>query len=1224
MLKKTTFREIRGSLGRFLAIFAIITLGVGFFAGLSVTKKAMLQSADKYITQYALFDYRLVSSQGYDEDSVETIRGYKGVTAAEGAVEADVLFINTAGSDSVLAAHSLTDDVNIVDIVCGRMPAKPDECVVDSDVFKADAIGTKITFSVNNDQDTLDKFKYREYTIVGTAESVYYLNYDRGTSSLGNGNVKGFLYLMPEGFNVDYYTQVFLKLDTGAFIYSDEYDDYIGAAEDGITDLAEEQADVRYKDIVAEANEKINDAQAELSDAQAEYLEKRADAEKELEDAEAELESSAKDIENGKKEIADGWIELCDQVAEGEKKIADGEKELADSLNELNDGEREYAEGVQELSEGEDEYDDGFTQYQEGLGKYEDGKNQYEEGLEQYNDAEDELNQAKKKLAAASRKLSAAKEQLDAAEANYSQLNTLYSTADGIAAQLAEYGMSYDANALIAALAAGDNPALNAAVDSALSGYGMDSASLVYNWTQAEAGIGMSLTPEYLAGLRIQIDSGWEEYHSGKVKYNRGRKQYEEGKDKLEESWQELEDSRVELENAEIELVDSKKQLDDAWQEILSGRAELVKARADLDDGWRQYYDGQRELEDARDTLKTETEKAKQELYDAQDELEDGQAKYAKGLSEYREAKDEADKEFADAEVEIADGDKKLSDAKADVANIEYPDVFVLDRTSNVGYMCFESDSDIVADVSKVFPFFFFLLAALICITTMTRMVDEQRTQIGVLKALGYGEAKIAAKYMLYSGSASLLGCVTGIIAGSYVFPKVIWEAYKIMYGFGEIEYVVDMKLSVMAVAIYLTCVIGATWLSCRTELSMQAAELIRPKAPKSGKRVFLEYIPFIWKRMGFLEKVSARNVLRYKKRLFMMILGVGGCTALMLAGFGIKDSIANVTNFQYDEIMTYDASVTFIREPDAAARTKFLSGCGDAISDIMFLHESSVDTVAADKTTSASLLIPEKGNLDGFIDLHDGERSLADPGPGEAIINIGLAETIGISVGDTMTIRDGNMDTFTVTISGIFDNYINNFVYMTTKTYESKLGKVPEFREAFIEFMEGADPHVSAAKLLGQDGVGNVTLSVDTRDRLGAIMGNLIYIVILTIVTAGLLAFVVIYNLTNINITERVREIATIKVLGFYPPETAAYVFRENIIMMFLGTIAGLGMGKALHIFIMNQIKIDTVSFDVRIIPLSYLYASVLTIVFACIVNMFMYFRLKKINMAESLKSIE
>ena len=532
-----------------------------------------------------------------------------------------------------------------------------------------------------------------------------------------------------------------------------------------------------------------------------------------------------------------------------------------------------------------------------------------------------------------------------------------------------------------------------------------------------------------------------------------------------------------------------------------------------------------------------------------------------------------------------------------------------------MGYACFESDANIVAAVADVFPMFFFLVAALICMTTMNRMVEEQRTQIGVLKALGYSNAAIMGKFIFYAGSAAVVGAIAGFFGGTWLFPKTIWTGYSIMYDMGQLYYLFDGILAVISLIAALLCSVGTAYLSCRYELISAPANLIRPKAPKNGKRIFLEYITFIWSRMKFLHKVSFRNMIRYKKRFFMMILDISGCTALLVAGFGIKDSVANIADQQYSQIQIFDIGLTFADPMTEEERIALKEESLEIFEEMAYRLEESVDLDFAGQTKSMYLEIPENSEeISTFLDLHteDGEP-ISYPQVGEAVITAKTAETLGIQIGDEVILRDNDMNQMTVTISGICENFVYNYVYMNRETYATQLGKEPEYKSAFAIVKEGIDVHEASAKASDYDNVLSVSVTEDMRGRIGNMLTSMNYIVALVILCAGALAFIVLYNLTNINITERIREIATIKVLGFYAKETADYVFRENIMLTGIGAAIGLLLGKWLHWFIMYQIRIDMVSFKTYVAPISYVWSFVLTFVFAMFVNGLMQFKLEK-----------
>ena len=1045
MLLKTAFREIKTSLGRYLAILAIIALGVGFFAGLRVTRTAMISTANHYLKDLAMFDDRILSTLGWTEEDVDAFRKLDGVSAAEGARSADVLCVGEDGSDMVLKAHSLTQQVNRLSLQAGRLPEKADECVVDAWRYDESALGSVIRLSDNNSADTMDTFASREYTVVGVAASPMYVNYERGGTALGNGTVAAFVYLLPEGFAMDYYTEIDVTL-TGADgrIYTAAYDDVVEAMEQPLKDLAAQRAQLRYDSLRSEAQEKLADAQQQLDDA--------------------------------RKQLETGWTEYYDGLAQ-------------------------YKDGHASYIEGAGQYRDGLAEYDSGRAAYETARKDYENGVSQYNQGQAGYEEGQR--------------QYQAAQAQYQEALAQYQLLEQQAAALPE-----------------DSPELPV--------------------LQAK-----------LAAMKEQLDA----------------------------TAAQLSQNQAQLEATAAQLAQSKAQLDAAGAALDDTERQLTQAREKLEESARQLAAAKAQLEETGPKLES-----------ARQELEDGE------------------RELSDHEGELDDARQKLEDLKE-------PDTYVLGRDTNVGYVCFESDTNIVAGVSRVFPLFFFLLAALVCITTMTRMVEEQRTQIGVLKALGYSEGSIMGKYLFYSGSAAGLGCLIGFFGGSILFPYVIWQAYAIMYRMGGICFVFDLRLGLVSLAASMLCSMGTTYLSCRYELMSVPAQLMRPKAPKAGKRILLERITFVWNRLSFLVKVSIRNVLRYKKRFCMMVIGISGCTALLVTGFGVKDSIANIAGQQFGSVQTYGMSLLM--------QENYSQGEWEELEDYLReegrgytrASERSMDLDLADgKTKSVTVVIPEDtARFGDYWDLHtESGEPIPFPKQGEAILTAEFARRQGIKEGDTVSLSDEDGNRLTLRIIGLSENYVYNYLYLTADSWESQNGEAPDCRSVYINTEGVSDEHRLLARLMKLDAVSSVTVNQDTLDRFDSMMSSLDYIVLVIIICAGSLAFIVLYNLTNINITERIREIATIKVLGFYPMETAAYVFRENLFLTAIGGSAGLLLGKLLHWFVMEQINIDMVSFPHTVLPLSYGYSLLLTFLFAFIVNLVMFQKLDKINMAESLKSIE
>lgn len=1063
MMKRNTFREIKKSFGRYFAILAIVALGVAFFSGLKITQSVMVHSADVYLKDLQFYDYRLVSTLGFTEENVEALAEKEDVRAAEGAISAEILYKDAGENERVIKMHSITEKVNKLKLVAGEMPQSADECVVDSVLFSEDAIGSKLVLSENNTTDDLDKFAYKEYTITGLVQSPCYIQFERGNTSIGNGRISGFAYILKDGFAVDYDTEIYIKFDEDYDIYSDEYDSYMDAKEADWEAYTKEQADIRYEKIV-------KDAQDELDEKKEELEEKRAEAEAELESA--------------KQQLTDGETEISD----GKNQIASAKTELSAKASELQSG-------------------------------------------------KDALSSKAAELESASQQISGQESALAAKKAEYEQ---------GLNAYLAAKQQVTDQrNSLEAA-----------------------KAQLMEN------------TPGYEEML-AQIEAGLTEVAGAEAELNA---------------------KNAELEAAAGQLSSAESQLAAAKQQIEDGKNALAAAEAELTDGENQLA------------------AAKEQIEEKEDQLEAAETELADGLLQYQEKQSEFDEQMQDADDQIADAQSKIDE-------IEKPETYVLDRNTNVGYVCLKNDSGVVKGIANVFPVFFFLVAALICMTTMNRMVEEQRTQIGVLKALGFSEGKIMGKYLFYSGSAAISGTLIGYVLGIHFFPLVIITAYGIVYKMGGIYYVSDLPLVLVSLTVAVLCSVGTTWLSCHKELKEVAADLMRPKAPKAGKRVFLEHVPFIWKRLKFLQKVSVRNIVRYKKRFFMMVIGISGCTALLVMGFGVRDSVVAVADQQYEEIQLYDIGVTLKagKMPGEADLKSLDSALEKENAAGMYAMEKTIDLVTDKGTKSIHMVAVENPDEVGdFISLHTKKQEpIAYPKEGEAVLSKKVAETYAVKKGDTILLRDSDNNEMHLKVTGICENHIYNYVYIAPESYEKQIGDVV-FKNVYVSLPDASDIHEVSAVLMKADGVTAVTVNSDMLNRISQMMSCMNYIVIVIIICAGALAFIVLYNLNNINITERVREIATIKVLGFYPKETASYVFRENMVLTAIGCGLGLILGKWFHRFVMGEIQIDMVSFNVQINAVSYLFSVLLTMGFAWIVNCMMTGKLERINMAESLKSID
>ncbi len=1144
MIRRSTYREIRGSLGRFLAILAIVALGVGLFAGLKITKADFLKSMSRYFQETSFYDYRILGGLGFSEEQVKYFASLDGVEAAEGALYADMLFDEEGASGRVGRFHSITEDVNRVVLTAGRMPEKAGECLADSKVFSESAIGTTITFSPENGPDSLDQFQEDAYEIVGLAKSPLYIQYERGNTSLGSGTIDAFFYLPKESFSADYFAEIYVRFGEDFDLYSDEYADFIEEKETLFEDAVQEACRMRFEELPGL-----------IADAEETLAREKEDAWKELEEAREELEDAKAELDQADETIRDG-------------------------RRQLSEGREETARAELDLSEAKETVAEKKAQLEQGILDLEAGQKEIEENEKTLSEKEAELEQAKSLLSASEMTL-----------------------------QLGEMQQKLTMEGLISE---------QKSIDSSQAELDRRSASAdALEATAEQLGLGdayaqrIAKEREEIAGEQAKLDLQLTDLH------NRYLEALKTG-DQIQSGRAELEKSRKEVQEGETALQEGK-------EKLLQGKEELLAAKREIEDGRTAIREAEQEIRQGEKDL----EEGKKTLEEKEAELEDGVREYQEGLEAYQEGLAEYNDGLREYEEKIADAEEAIQKQKDQLEEGTVPEGYLLGRNTNIGYVCFENDSAIVDGIANVFPVFFFLVAALVCITTMNRMVEEQRTQIGVLKALGYSDGAIMSKYIFYSGLAAVSGCAVGYAGGTHVFPFIIWTVYGIMYQAGPIAFVFSPGLALLSLAVSLLCSVGATYLSCGKELGGWAAELMRPKAPKAGKRVFLEYVPFVWKRLSFLRKVAVRNIMRYKKRLFMMVLGIGGCTGLLLTGFGIKDSIADVGGMQYGEIHRYDVSVLLQDEFDGAFQEALEALSEKGLEDFLPLQESTQDLSDGEKQKSVTAVVLPEGisdeELREFIDLHTPEgEPIAPPGPGEAVLTDKMAEEFGVSEGDTILLLDSDRKEMRLTVSGIARNYIYNYVYLGQGTWEKEKGEKFAPKTVYLNLADGFEPSGLSAAVMDLEGVASLSVTRDMLERFDRMMSSLNLIVVVVIFCAAGLAFIVLYNLTNINITERIREIATIKVLGFFSGETALYVFRENMVLTFLGALAGLGMGKWLHAFVMREINVDMVSFDVRILPVSYLYSVLLTFVFALGVNLLMNRKLENINMTESLKSVD
>ena len=761
---------------------------------------------------------------------------------------------------------------------------------------------------------------------------------------------------------------------------------------------------------------------------------------------------------------------------------------------------------------------------------------------------------------------------------------------------------------------------------------------------KAQAEAELADARQQLDDAQEEVDSGWQEIESSREQLESSRQQLVDSQAEVDRGQEEL-NANIDALNQQIDELNAAKEeynslaasgatddvtmatLNAMYEEIQKGEAAIAQAQDQIDSAKAELESGQDQINSGWNQITA----GEQELADAEAKLEEAEAEIADGWEEYYEGEAEAEAEIADGEQKIADAKEELADAENEINDIEMPEWYIYDRSNLPDYTGYGENADRMRAIGEVFPAIFFLVAALISLTTMTRMVEEQRTQIGTLKALGYERHSIAGKYLGYALLATVSGSVVGILFGEKVFPYIIINAYGIMYQhMNDIVIPYNLEYGLGAAAAALASTLLATVFSCYKELREQAAELMRPPTPKQGQRVMLERVKFIWKRLNFSWKASIRNLVRYKKRLFMTIFGIGGCMALMLVGFGLKDSIFAIVDIQYGEIQLYDGNIILSDDATEEEKSNIIttlekdSKMAGSTEGIL----SQITVGNGEEWHDVYLDVPKNvEEFSEFVVLQDRvtneKYELDDSG---AILTEKMATELDVEPGDTVTIRDENRGDLEVEISAVCENYMSHYLYMTPAYYEKVFGEQPDYNSIFYKT---ADRITEEAERIGEEaltlpGALSVSYTTDLREQVDNMLGALDEVIVVLIISAGMLAFVVLYNLNNINITERQRELATLKVLGFYNGEVAMYVYRENIVLTVLGAVFGIVLGKFLHGFIIVTVEIESVMFGRNIDLSSFIYGFLLTILFSLLVNGAMYFKLKKINMVESLKSVE
>lgn len=1185
-------RLIGATKGRFFSLLAIVAIGVAFFVGVSASSPVMSASVDAYDDETNLKDITVYSNYGLDAEDLAAIKAVPEVADAQLSQFVDVTGVSGTTS-YVTRIHSYTADAAINQFVLkkGRLPQNEHECLAEngSALEAGFALDSTVSFS-RPDDDLGNYLTVTSCQVVGTVDTPLYLDEAKENSTLNNQYIRTYLYLPESAFDMDYYMEadVLVKDAKSYNSFSSAYETYTKKVKAEIETLAETQAQHRHDVVVAKAQKEYDDGLKDYNDGLQEYNDKIADAET---------------------QVADG----AQEIADGEKAIADGQQELKDAQEKLDAG---YVDGATQIHEARAQLDQGAATLQQKREEFEAKKAELNEDIAKIDTGITQIDTGTAALAAARENL----QNLADMKAVLAQSQTIYA----LISPLPLDDSTSIADLETAVAAAIPDPVQRQQQIQQLEGskaaletvYGMMKQPVkIETFKQFKQYLSAASDAAMQAQINAVLDAAISSIYSQlntalqitdpekQLNSIAGIDAYTAG---LAATKTDLQSKRDQITTG---IAQGEQQLADAQAEIDKGYAQATNASVELD---QKIADGQKEIDDGWMTLnekKADLEQGRIDLADARQKLEDAKK---------------------DGTQELADAKSKLDKAKQDIDDLETGKWTVLDRTEHYASAAYKNTVHQMRAIAAIFPVFFFMVAALVCLTTMTRMVDEQRGQIGILRALGYTQSQCTKKYLIYAGAATLIGALIGDVAGLLIFPSIIYNTWRMMYILPAMKLDIPWTLIVLTDLCFLGVMLYTTWSACHADMREVPAQLMRPKAPKLGKSTFIEKIPLVWNHLSFTWKVTIRNLIRYKKRFFMTVFGVAGCTALLITGYGIRDSIKTIATKQFEEIYRYDGTAEFSKDLAATEVDSVYQSYAarDDVADSMLLtgYSGKITSSDADDETAYVQVFDAPEDITHMYLLRTRVRhtplSLTDDG---VIINEKLAQNLNKKVGDTITVESKDGVRADVKISGICEMYVRHYVFMTKAYYQTVFGTAPADNTMALK-MKGslADSQSLQQELTSSSDFSGVEFFDVLLNNFNNMIKGLDVIVLVLIISSASLAGVVLGNLTNVNISERLREIATLKVLGFRRKEVENYIYKENNILTLIGSLIGVPLGIVLHYYIMHQVEMDYVMFGRQISLSSFLICIAMTLAFGMLVNLFMARRLHRIQMVESLKSVE
>ena len=1279
---KGVLRSIRGSLGRFLAIMGIVALGCGFYAGLQMCGPNMRLAADRYYDETQLWDLRVVSTLGFKDADVKRIASTEGVSAAVASHTVDVMArlgneqvavrISSLGSKTATTLTAADAGgrpgggpvVNRLILREGRWPTSAEECVVSADVSGASVNDRVEVLSGGADHDR--GLRVRKLVVVGTVSSSNYVyTGNLGSTSLASGKIEQCLFVTDDAFGEDTpYTDVYLKVSgaDGLQSSSDAYEEKVSEVKGRMEARSGDLSRARQADLKAQAQVTLNEKVKEYQRKRDESYWRLADAKDQLDDAEQRIADGQGKLDEGQREYDEGLATYRGKRADAERRLSDAQAQIDSGRGELDAqrdrlaaGEWAWRQGYDQLSSQlasagvtapsaqgyVDELDARLTQAEAAKAQLASLQGQLAQAREATGEANrrrvnEGINELRPKISELEDKRERAQGALDVLRGRrgeaQAQLNDLdarirdtQANIDRLEAERDKLGPAFSqeqAQSLAAAKAT-----LGKLKEKRLSAQA-DLSKLDAAVGEAEATVraideGLATARSSLARLQ-EAQEQIQEAEQGIPQLEAGIGQIQ-GRLPSDDDIAALTSAR---DNAQ-RLADTREVLDEGASQLSSAQKRLDASQAELR---LQRKDAARQLASAKGRL----EAAAGELRRSRDQLAEARAQHDEGLASYTDSKAEVDKRFSKAWQEIQDAQRSIDE-------IALPDVYTLDRSQSESAATYQADTKRMDNIANVFPLMFFLVAALVALTTMTRMVDDERVQIGTYKALGYGKTRIAGRYLLYALVAAGVGATLGVIVLSQLLPYIIMSAYSIIYAVPPLDLPlpVDWGVALSAAGLGVGVTLLTTWVTVYSSLREPPATLMLPRAPKAGRRILLEHVTPIWRRLSFSWKVTARNLFRYKRRLLMTVIGISGCASLLLVGFGLHDSIWDIIDLQYGPIIHYDTTVGLSdasTELDVSAVTDYLGSAGGA-SDIVRVQRKSMQATGTGPSTSATskthvtVIVPQDSlQAQEAVTFRDRTTGAAVAFDDDAVlVTEKLASLYGIRAGDQLMLFDqddaGNAigTGHALTVTGVTENYVANLVYVGRGAWRSVSPVTPVFSTIFCNVPDAGDVRATvSARLHDMTGVSTVTFSDEVINQYRHVLSVVDMVVVVLIVSAAALAFIVLYNLTNINVEERLREIAALKVLGFTKREVYAYIFREIMLLALMGDVAGMLLGIWLERFVITTAEVDYVMFGRSIHPLSFVYAFALTLVFSALVMLVMRRKLDRVDMVESLKSVD